>query len=167
MNELSLQERSKAMDDVHCVGDELRETPEMIRQSLAEFDQGVHDGNFAIYNQAARQNRAYVEKPSFRLMFLRANSFDAKKSIRQMLNHVRQKAIYFGVDKIARDISIDDLSSEDIEVLLSGFLHVQADKDRAGRSILCAFGHLMGHWNHPTCGWTIENVVRYSISPFM
>ncbi|CAJ1970012.1 unnamed protein product [Cylindrotheca closterium] len=160
INELSMQERSKAMDDLHCVGDEIRETPEMIQKSLAEFDQGVHDGNFPIYNQAASQNRAYVEQPSFRLMFLRANSFDAKKSIQQMLNHVRQKAIYFGVEKIARDISIEDLSSEDIEVLLSGLLHVQGDKDRAGRSILCSFGHLMGHWNNPTCGWTIENVIR-------
>ena len=31
MNNISIQERSKALDDVHCVGDELDETPEMIQ----------------------------------------------------------------------------------------------------------------------------------------
>ena len=37
LKKLSVQERAKALDDVHCVGEELQQTPEMLQQSLAEF----------------------------------------------------------------------------------------------------------------------------------
>eukprot|EP00526_Cylindrotheca_closterium_P008839 CAMPEP_0113615554 /NCGR_PEP_ID=MMETSP0017_2-20120614/7763_1 /TAXON_ID=2856 /ORGANISM="Cylindrotheca closterium" /LENGTH=503 /DNA_ID=CAMNT_0000524799 /DNA_START=47 /DNA_END=1558 /DNA_ORIENTATION=+ /assembly_acc=CAM_ASM_000147 len=160
LNKLSLQERSKALEDLHCVGEELEETPEMVVQSLEEFDHVVQAGNYPMYNLAASQNRAYVEESSLRLMFLRANLYDTHKAVRQMDNHLRQKAQYFGEDKIARDIRLDDLSTEDVQVLLSGFLHVQAESDRTGRLILCSFSHLMGRWNHPSCQWTMVNVIR-------
>mmetsp|Transcript_31408 Transcript_31408/g.75735 ORF Transcript_31408/g.75735 Transcript_31408/m.75735 type:complete len:518 (+) Transcript_31408:81-1634(+) len=160
LNKLSLQERSKALEDLHCVGEELEETPDMILQSLEEFDQVVKAGIYPMYNQAISQNRAYVEDSSFRLMFLRANAYDAQKSVRQMVNHLHQKAQYFGEDKIARDIRLDDLNAEDIQVLLSGFLHVQGERDRTGRGILCTFSHLLGRWNHPSSQWTIQNVIR-------
>lgn len=159
MSKLSLQERSKAMDDLHCVGEELEESPEMIQQKLKEFDEVVQQGNYPKYSQAAKQNRAFVEDSSFRLMFLRANSYDAKKSAQQMVNHLHQKAQYFGEDKLGRDINFDDLTSEDIEVMLTGFLHVQADRDRTGRGIICAFSHLLSRWNDPSCPWTIGNIV--------
>ena len=41
LNKLSLQETCKAYDDVHCVGNELKETPEMIQTLLLEFDQAI------------------------------------------------------------------------------------------------------------------------------
>lgn len=76
-----------------------------------------------------------------------------------MVNHLHQKAQYFGEVKLGRDINFDDLTSEDIAVMLTGFLHVQADRDRTGRGILCAFSHLLSRWNDPSCPWTIGNIV--------
>eukprot|EP00526_Cylindrotheca_closterium_P020272 CAMPEP_0113635796 /NCGR_PEP_ID=MMETSP0017_2-20120614/18663_1 /TAXON_ID=2856 /ORGANISM="Cylindrotheca closterium" /LENGTH=129 /DNA_ID=CAMNT_0000546599 /DNA_START=193 /DNA_END=579 /DNA_ORIENTATION=- /assembly_acc=CAM_ASM_000147 len=67
MNKLSVRERSKALDELHCVGEDLKETPEMIETSLAEFDQILQERNEPIYNLAASQNRSYVEDPAFRL----------------------------------------------------------------------------------------------------
>ncbi|CAJ1938205.1 unnamed protein product, partial [Cylindrotheca closterium] len=75
LNKLSLQERNEALEDIHCVGHDLEETPELVQELLAKFDQTVqrqqqHDPT---YQEVAKRHRAYVEDPSFRLKFLRAN----------------------------------------------------------------------------------------------
>jgi hypothetical protein len=144
LNTLSLQERSKALDDVHCVGEELQENPEMIKQSLAAFDEEVKAERNPIYELAASQNRAYVEDPGFRLKFLRAKLHDVKQSVRQMMNFLQYKATYFGEDKLARDITLSDLNQDDIDLMLSGLFHVQDGRDRSGRVIIYMFTHMLG-----------------------
>mmetsp|Transcript_24913 Transcript_24913/g.61281 ORF Transcript_24913/g.61281 Transcript_24913/m.61281 type:complete len:166 (-) Transcript_24913:825-1322(-) len=146
MNKLSVQERSNALDDVHCVGDELEETPEMIEEALAEFDEVLQREMNSIYKMAVKQNREYVEDPEFRLKFLRANLHDAGKSVRQMLDFLRYKATYFGNEKVARDITLDDLNEEDKKLLLSGLQHIQEGRDRMGRFILYFFNRYIWAW---------------------
>ncbi|CAJ1938864.1 unnamed protein product [Cylindrotheca closterium] len=68
MNKLSVQERSKALDDMHCVRDEL-ETPAMIEKSLAEFDEMLQRKKNVIYEMAENQNSEYVWNPE--IMFTR------------------------------------------------------------------------------------------------
>lgn len=143
LSKLSLQERSKALEDLHCVGNGLSETDEIKKQSLEAFDLVLKQGHYPIYDQAAEQNRAYVEDASYRLMFLRANSYDVRRSVNQLVSHLQQKANYFGEDKLGRDITLDDLNSEEMEVLLSGVFHIQADRDPTGRVILVNQGSLM------------------------
>lgn len=150
---LSVQERSKALDDVHCVGDELQETPEVLQQSLAEFDEVLQRKKTSIYEMATNQSREYVENPTFRLLFLRANLHDVGKSVHQMLDFLRYKATYFGNDKVARDITLDDLNEEDKRLLLSGAKHIQEGTDRSGRFVLYFFNHCFGIG-------TIDNHVR-------
>ena len=67
LSKLTFQERTKVMDDLHCVGDDLKETPEMIERSLEMFDEALHNEKDSFYDMAASQNRAYVEDNSFRL----------------------------------------------------------------------------------------------------
>ena len=43
LSKLTMKERTEAMDDLHCVGNDLEETPEMIEQSLEMFDKLVQD----------------------------------------------------------------------------------------------------------------------------
>ena len=129
MNRLSMEDRKRAFDDVHCVGEELNETPEMVQKSLADFDQAVRTSRNPMYKVALNQNRAYVEDPSFRLAFLRANFHDVDKSVRQMMNFLENKAKYFGQDKVAREIVLSDLTEEDIALMLSGFIHIQEGTD--------------------------------------
>jgi hypothetical protein len=57
LNKLSVQERAKALDDLHCVGEGLQETPETIQQSLAEFDDLVQTSANRIYSVAVNQNQ--------------------------------------------------------------------------------------------------------------
>jgi hypothetical protein len=144
MNTLSIQERSKALDDVHCVGEELQEDEGIIQRSLAAFDEEVKAERNPIYELAASQNRAYVEDPAFRLKFLRAKLHDVKQSVRQMMNFLRYKATYFGEDKLARDISLSDLNQDDIDLMLSGLFHVQDGRDRSGRVVIYMFNHMLG-----------------------
>ena len=93
LSKLSVQERSKALDDLHCVGDDLEDTPEMIENLLLEMDQVLQHKNAPIYNIAASQNRAYVEDPNFRIRFLRANYHDVEKAANQLINFLSQKEI--------------------------------------------------------------------------
>ncbi|CAJ1963566.1 unnamed protein product [Cylindrotheca closterium] len=144
MNRLSVQERAKAFDDLHCVGEELRETPEMIQKSLAEFEEAVQKERNSVYEMAINQNRAYVEDPKFRLKFLRAKLYDIRKSVRQMMSFLEQKAKYFGDDKVAQEIGMSDLTEEDVQLMLSGLFHIQDGRDRKGRVILHMFSKKLG-----------------------
>ncbi|CAJ1958294.1 unnamed protein product [Cylindrotheca closterium] len=145
MSKLSVQERSKAMDELHCVGEELKETPEMIQQSLKEFDKLLQKKKAKIYDLAASQNRSYVEDPNFRLKFLRANIHDVGESVNQMLGLLSRKEIYFGRDAIARDITLDDLTAEETEILFSGlYYHIQDGTDRNGRMVVYLLNHILG-----------------------
>eukprot|EP00526_Cylindrotheca_closterium_P009190 CAMPEP_0113627882 /NCGR_PEP_ID=MMETSP0017_2-20120614/14443_1 /TAXON_ID=2856 /ORGANISM="Cylindrotheca closterium" /LENGTH=512 /DNA_ID=CAMNT_0000538159 /DNA_START=62 /DNA_END=1600 /DNA_ORIENTATION=- /assembly_acc=CAM_ASM_000147 len=143
MSKLSVQERSKAMEELHCVGEELKETPDMIQQSLKEFDQVLRERNAPIYSLATSQNRSYVEDPSFRLRFLRANDHNVRESVNQMIGFLSRKETYFGRDKIARDITLDDLDEDDIDILLSGLYHIQNGTDQSGRTVVYFLNHVM------------------------
>ena len=141
LGKLSVQERSKALDDLHCVGEELKETPELVEQSLRDFDRILNERNDPIYQIALQQNRAYVEDPIFRLRFLRAKSHDAKLAVNQMIGFLSKKEIYFGREALARDITLDDLNEEDMEFLSSGFFHIQEGTDRNGRVVVYMLNH--------------------------
>jgi len=133
---LSVQERAKAMDDIHCLGEELKETPEMVEKLLEEFDQIVRQVKTPFYEMAVIQNREYVEDPSFRLRFLRCNMHNVHLSVRQMMDYLKYKATYFGEDKVAREITLDDFNDEDMELLMAGLYHIQKETDRSGRVVV-------------------------------
>lgn len=155
MNKLSVQERSEALHDVHCVGEELQEDPTMVQEALVEFDRMlVSKGNF-MYQKAVSQNRAYVEDVSFRLKFLRANLYDIPKATNQLFNFLHYKAMYFGEHKIAHEITLDDLNAEEMDLLLSGFYHIQDGRDRVGRVILYCFKNMFSMCKN------IHTMVRY------
>lgn len=174
MQRLSVMERSKALDDLHCVGEDLKETPEMAKESLAQFDQVVQDEKNPYYEMAAAQNRAYVEDPTFRLKFLRANLHNVHRSVRQMYNFLRYKGTYFGNDKIARDITLDDLDEEDKKLMLSGLFHVQDGRDQTGRVVVyllntflgkCKAENVVSDIDYEMQMPTIEVIVLMELSP--
>eukprot|EP00980_Cylindrotheca_fusiformis_P001060 scaffold291_cov92-Cylindrotheca_fusiformis.AAC.7 len=146
MSKLSVEEMSKALDDVHCVGEAIVETPELIHRALAEFGEEVRAQSNTVYEIALQQNRKYVEGEAFRLKFLRYNMFEIKSSVSQMMKFLKNKAKYFGIDKLGRDIMLSDLTNEDRDLLQSGFFHVQQCKDRSGRNVVWFFNGFLGMW---------------------
>jgi hypothetical protein len=113
--ELSVQEREKVFDDIHGVGNP-EETPEFVAGRLAQLDVAL-----ALISRAKRKafDRAIFFKPSmsqdrkFKLMFLRADCFDATKAAERMAKYFKVKLSLFGEAKLAKRITLDDLSDED------------------------------------------------------
>lgn len=152
--QLSVKDQTDAIDDLYCEGRELRENPAMVKQALQDFDATLQTIRNPTYELAVSQNRSYVEDRSFRLCFLRANLYNAKKAIRQMLNFLRQKAMYFGEHTLARDITLEHLNEEEMKAILSGPYHVQEDRDRAGRVVVYFFNTMFD-------GFKADSLVSY------
>eukprot|EP00980_Cylindrotheca_fusiformis_P012521 scaffold3074_cov108-Cylindrotheca_fusiformis.AAC.8 len=57
MSQLSVQEMSKALDDVHCVGEAIVETPELIQRALSTFGEEARAQSNSVYDIALQQNR--------------------------------------------------------------------------------------------------------------
>ncbi|CAJ1936081.1 unnamed protein product [Cylindrotheca closterium] len=151
---LSFQERNKALEDVHCVGEGEKENPEMIKQALIEFQGEVESQADPIYMRAYSRNRGYVEDPAFRLMFLRCKLYDAKQAARQMISFLRNQDAYFGSHTLGRDIAFTDLEEEDKQILKSGIFHIQAERDKAGRVVVILFNDMFLR------NYKIESMIR-------
>lgn len=146
-NKLSVNEQTEVLNDIYCVGDGLQEPADLIEASLTNFHQELERGIFPVYEMALGQNRAYVQDPSFRLMFIRAKKHNVSDAAIQMENFLRHKATYFGFEKVARDITLEDLSTEEVSILLSGLFHVQDDTNRSGRVIIYSFNKMFGKYS--------------------
>ena len=136
LSNLTAQERTLALHDVHCVGEELKESPEIVEKSLVEFDQAVQRQRNPVYEIAVSQNRAYVENRSFRLRFLRAAMHNIGLAVANMMNFLDNKLLHFGEDKVSREIRLNDLNEEEVGLLVSGIFHIQNDRDPMGRVIV-------------------------------
>ena len=78
----------------------------------------------------------YVNDPHFRLRFLRADKWDAKASALRMTRHFEEKQRLFGVDLLGRDITMLDLTDEDLKCLHAGGFQFLPRVDAGGRVVL-------------------------------
>lgn len=138
MNKLSFQERNKALEDVHCVGQELNEDPGLVALQLQAFQKEVDvlRPKTRVYQSAEKINAEYVTNRSFRLRFLRANRYDVKKAVNQMMKFLHCKEVYFGKERLCKEIDLSDLTEEDREYMRKGAFHVPKQRDRSGRPIV-------------------------------
>ncbi|CAJ1937922.1 unnamed protein product [Cylindrotheca closterium] len=149
-NKLSVEERSEALDDIHCVGEELQENSDSIGRLLVEFEAFVEQERNAFYDMAVKKNRAYVEDASFQLRFLRYNKYNVHQSVCQMMKFLEHKAKIFGKDKVSREITLQDLNDTAKELLVSGLYHIQKDRDQSGRVILYMMSDKLGRCSADT-----------------
>ena len=92
-----------------------------------------------------RRRKAYARalflKPSlqndtdFQLMFLRADRFDVPAADRRMCLCFEEKLRLFGDEKLVRNLTLADLSDEDVTSLFNGAGHLMPHKDRSGRLV--------------------------------
>jgi hypothetical protein len=140
MTRLSIEDREKVYHDLHGISDEVEETHMMIMSSLVELEAELRCiANKGAYETALSMNPEYVQHPDFRLMFLRADRFDAKQAALRLARHFQAKLDLFGRDKLAKDIVQDDLDIDDMEALYSGFTQHLPFRDRAGRVVWIYF----------------------------
>lgn len=155
LNQLSMEERNRALEDVHGVGEIVKETPELVEESLELLETEINKvRSRTAYEKAAFMSPSYPKDRDFRLMFLRADFFNPKKAAKRLVSYFDHKLRLFGINKLVKPITLDDLDEEDLRDLHSGSLQVLPQKDRAGRTIIISFHEKHGYK-------TFENHVRY------
>lgn len=134
---MSPEDRAKILEDLHGVSDDLQETPEMIMNALADFDQEVRllDNSNEALRMAMARDSAYCQNPQFRLQFLRADSFDAKAAAQRFGRHFNMKLQLFGEEKLTKNIVQDDLDQDTMEYLYSGRFQNLPLRDKSGRHV--------------------------------
>jgi hypothetical protein len=140
LNAMQLKEREDVVQDIHGVADVVNEDPAFVDPTLIDLDTWLakkkHTKKAKAYTLAVAQSPEFVERKSFRLMFLRSNRFNAKAAAVQMLKHFEVKLVMFGIEKLCKDIQLEDLSEEDLLCLDKLHMQFLANRDPAGRLVL-------------------------------
>ncbi|CAJ1954052.1 unnamed protein product [Cylindrotheca closterium] len=151
MSGLTFKEREETQEVIHGVANEIVEDASLLDTCLVQLDghlAGIKRGN--IYEMAESMSPQYVSSRAFRIMFLRAKEYDAKASAEQMIRFFELKHQLFGIEKLVKDITMDDLDEHDIECLKAGWVQV-AGRDRSGRQIFVFFGSMIESSKRPKC----------------
>lgn len=138
LNRLSVQEREQALEDVHGVSGMEEEDKERMRRCLETLEERLNflkDESDA-YAIAEKMSKDYVTNYNFRMMFLRADRYNAEDAANRLMLFFEEKRRLFGVEKLVKDITLEDLSPDDMDVLKSGYIQVSPEPDVAGRPIL-------------------------------
>ena len=77
----------------------------------------------------------YYNNHSFYLMFLRSTQYNPRSAVTKILQHFEFKAKLFGLNKVAKDITLDDLNEDDMIALQSGASMYIPNGDTSGRAI--------------------------------
>ena len=153
VNRLSVNERIKALEDVHGVSEIEEEDREVLDAKLKELDSEIGQRKNKAYQLAESFSKDYVTNRDFRLMFLRADSYDAKPAAQRMMKFFEYKLKLFGKEKLIKEITLRDLDKDDIDCLRSGAMQELLHKDRAGRRLFIAI-HELRTYKH------VNNLVR-------
>jgi hypothetical protein len=137
MNNLSIQEREQAYEDMHGVSAMVQETPQLIAESLTKMGhclQRIH--HKPAYDLAFTIQADYVQDPRLRLMFLRADRFDPDLAAKRLTKFMDMKLNLFGRDKLCQwHIGIDDLDDDARFILQSGIFQILPSRDSRGRVV--------------------------------
>lgn len=140
MASLSMQDREKVYSDVHGVSRTIEETPELLQTSLLELEVELDLlEDYHAYDIARKMDSAFVKNEAFRLMFLRADLFDAKKTAKRIGLFFKHKLDLFGKDHLTKSITQDCLDEESMRALYLGNFRLLEERDSAGRALLVNF----------------------------
>lgn len=142
---LTFEERQEQQEIIHGVDRKITEEETFIATSLQQMDaQLAQIKRHSAYELAEQMDPLYVRDRAFRVMFLRANRYDAKASADNMIRFFEMKRELFGVKRLVKDITLEDLDEDDIAALRTGFFQF-AGKDSSGRYLNVCYPGLRGN----------------------
>mmetsp|Transcript_4294 Transcript_4294/g.10029 ORF Transcript_4294/g.10029 Transcript_4294/m.10029 type:complete len:347 (+) Transcript_4294:57-1097(+) len=157
LKKLTFEEREEHQEVLHGVNDLVFEDDTFLNSALQELESHLaNTKSGSVYEMAESIDAAYVNDKAFRVMFLRANEYDAKSTADQMFRFFDLKNQLFGTDKLVKDITIEDLDDDDIACLKAGWIQL-AGRDRSGRQVFVHIGGLLRDHASP---FTIQNILR-------
>lgn len=139
LSRLSMKERDEVLQDIHGVADSPTEDLEFVQKCFGQIEEAlllIPIMEKTSYLRAIELDESYVTNEDFLLMFLRACSFDVNAAAARMVAFFETKNDLFGPEKLAKEITYEDLDEDDIRCLESGYAQILSGRDRAGRAIL-------------------------------
>ena len=163
LNQLSIKERENVLHDIHGVSDKIQETDPFLFQSLHAMEMEIQrrrrmeyisstfsSSSPSAYELANNINKDYILNPKFRLMFLRAESFDINRSVTRFLRFFQLKLELFGKGNLCKDITWNDLDDETRAFVSNGHAQILPARDQAGRAILVQLPEYFPQVSHIT-----------------
>jgi len=137
--EMTLQERNEAYEDVHGVGKAVEETPELLSNSLEEMKDclsATDHPDKKSYLIALQKNNDYVLSDRMLLPFLRCDRFEITKATKRYFKYYAMIERVFGQEALGRDLLLTDLTPEQQQHFVDE-AHVQflRQRDSMGRAI--------------------------------
>ena len=145
MTELTMSERARVYDDIHSVAHaagspyHVEETQELLEECFYNFDKVLKK---MPNRRLKRVNRAFFlcpllkEDRNWKLMFLRAELYNPSLAVERMIRYFDFKCELFGDDKLVEQITISDLSQEDIQSIRGGYQVLLPCTDPSGRPVI-------------------------------
>ena len=149
---LSYQERNSINEEIHGVACNAQdESPEMVQYALSKLTSELEDlvltdwrnnatgpsslsAGFLLSRRDFRTD-TYVNRPSFRLRFLRSENFDAQKAAIRLMKFLNLVLEVFGAYALSRPIKLSDFKRSELKALQTGWLQVLPFRDRSGRRL--------------------------------
>jgi hypothetical protein len=140
LNKLSMTERDTILADAHGVSQQIEETAEFVQDSLVQLDTEVENiAQKIAYLQAKKESPKYVNGDNFRLKFLRAHRFEVKNAAVCLVAFFEAKLDLFGPQKLTKEILLEDLDEEVMDLMKRGFFQILPERDQSGRVVV-------SHW---------------------
>jgi hypothetical protein len=139
LNNLSFYDRSRIQEEIHgAVSLAMEETPSQIASSLQSLQNEIDQTSATerkAYDLAMASESSFVQGNEFRIKFLRAEFFDAKRACWRMMVHLRLLGKYFGPSALLRPLRFSDFSRKEQSIVRAGFIQILPSRDRAGRLV--------------------------------
>jgi hypothetical protein len=137
LNQLSSQEREAAFEDLHAVANVREESPEAISTLATEVKHEIAKiREKSAYSKASFLSPNYVNNLGFIRMFLRAEQYNPRLAANRMVSYFQHKLELFGIEKLSKNITLEDLDEDDKAAMLSGSIQFLPQKDSAGRTVI-------------------------------
>jgi len=137
-------DREKTSYELHGVRSRaIDETPELLEHSLKCFDDEILKLPLREKKQheyCMQMNSTYILSSLFRLRFLRAEFFDAKKAAIRYCRCLDMLVDYFGEYALFRQLFLTDLDKNELRFLKEGDMQLLPARDTLGRRLLVFVG---------------------------
>lgn len=151
VQKLSFQDRLAVQEEIHGVRSVSisEETPELFQTGLANLEQELakisskpaFDEAQTLHVPSHQQaGNKFVNGTDFRLRFLRADLFDAKKAAARLVKYLEVGLELFGQFALERPIHISDMTREEMELFRLGYQQLCPFPDRIGRRVIAYIG---------------------------
>lgn len=176
LNKLDFKDRVKLEEEIHgvtCAA--VTETPELLKQALADFDSKVNAlkegvkpkpmlrnviriSSLGEAEAEAAKSKCYLNDPDIRLRFLRAENFDVEKAVERMNNFLEFSSEVFGDYVADRPFAITDFDSKEETLLANSRTQYLPFRDRSGRRVCVSVG---------ACNFDYDTDLRFKILMYL